>query len=76
MFRHKYRSFVNISLVIFLHFTIVNRAVDGKVTGNYRHRSCSHTMHDEDSPWLVVDLGGYYEITHVKIKNRGDCCSE
>ena len=54
---------------------VLNRAVDGNLAANYDQNSCTHTMY-EDSPWLVVDLSGNYAVTHVKILNRKDCCSE
>ena len=52
-----------------------NRAVDGNLEANYRYNSCTHTSNSL-SPWLVVDLQGNYAITHIKIKNREDCCSK
>ena len=61
--------------MIFWHLTVSNRAVDGNLADNYFNKSCIHTKHEE-TPWLVVDLYGYYTVTHVKIKNRRDCCSE
>ena len=57
------------------HVIVLNRAVDGNRAANYWQNSCSHTM-DEDSPWLVIYLRDPCEVTHVKIQNRGDCCSE
>ena len=53
---------------------VLNRAVDGRRWANYEYNSCSHTK--RDTPWLVIDLQGYYGITYVRILNRGDCCSK
>ena len=55
---------------------ILSRAVDGNLADDYFQNSCTHTVHEEDSPWLVIDLSDNYAITHVKIQNRGDCCGE
>ena len=54
---------------------LLNRAVDGNLEADYGQHSCSHTSYSL-SPWLVVDLQGNYAITHIKIKNREDCCSK
>lgn len=56
---------------------VLNRAVDGNSNPIWGGGSCTHTTNERsDSPWLVIDLHDYYEITHVKIKNRKDCCSK
>ena len=54
---------------------ILHRAVDGNLDAYYGQNSCTHTMYSF-SPWLVIDLQGNYAITHVKIRNREDCCSK
>ena len=38
--------------------------------------SCSHTAGDEDYPWWAVDLQQVYQIHHVEIYNRDDCCGK
>ena len=55
---------------------LLNRAVDGKLHDNYSSGSCTHTKDDPKTPnpWLVIDLKDIIDITHVKIKNRRDCC--
>ena len=35
----------------------------------------AHTS-DQTDPWIMVDLGSSYEISHVVIWNRLSCCSE
>ena len=69
-------SILNFPIMIFFdNVAVLNRAFDGKLNDDYFAGSCTHTT-NEKSPWLVVDLLGPYEITHVKIKNRRDCCSK
>ncbi|XP_076842398.1 uncharacterized protein LOC143486818 isoform X2 [Brachyhypopomus gauderio] len=50
-------------------------AVDGNTESDYYQYSCTHTA-TEDNPWWRVELPDAYNITTVKITNRGDCCSE
>ena len=65
------------SLVFFDHVVVLNRAVDGNLNDHYTANSCTHTTKENNkSSWLVIDLLGPYEVTHVKIKNRRDCCSK
>ena len=66
---------LNLGIHTFEHLVVLNRAVDGNLDANYRQNSCTHTMYSS-SPWLVIDLQGNYAVTHVKIKNRADCCSK
>lgn len=54
---------------------VLNRAVDGNSDGRWTSGSCTHTRNQEN-PWLVIDLQDSYEVTHIKIKNRKDCCSK
>ena len=54
---------------------VLNRAVDGKLNGRYKGGSCTHTRNTAN-PWLVIDLQDNYEVTHIKIKNRKDCCGK
>ena len=65
-----------LSFIFFDYVVVLNRAVDGNLNAIYRDGSCTHTSNEKTSPWLVIDLLGSYEITHVKIKNRKDCCSK
>jgi hypothetical protein len=46
-------------------------AVDGEKNGRFG----LHT-HEEDRPWLIIDLGRSYRIGTVKVFGRGDCCYE
>ncbi|XP_044150500.1 uncharacterized protein LOC122938780 isoform X3 [Bufo gargarizans] len=50
-------------------------AIDGSPSTNYMSGRCSHTDLDVE-PWWMVDLINVYNITKVKITNRGDCCQE
>ncbi|XP_072276502.1 uncharacterized protein [Pyxicephalus adspersus] len=50
-------------------------AIDGSTNTNYMSKHCSHTDLDIE-PWWRVDLTKVYNITKVKILNRGDCCKE
>ena len=54
---------------------VLNRAVDGNLDAKWKSRSCTHTK-NAANPWLVIDLQEIYKVTHVKIKNRWDCCSK
>jgi hypothetical protein len=54
---------------------VAKLAVDGNYAQNYFKRSCTHT-NLEKHPWWKVDLGMKFEIDHVKVWNRGDCCGE
>ena len=51
-----------------------NRAVDGNRGGVYNDNSVTHTISGSD-PWWRVDLGAKYDLTHLRIYNRTDCCS-
>ena len=51
-------------------------ALDGdRGTHLFAGKYCSHTT-TERYPAFAVDLGGLYEVTHVIITNRADCCSK
>ncbi|XP_077323576.1 uncharacterized protein LOC143958006 isoform X2 [Lithobates pipiens] len=50
-------------------------AIDGSTNTNYMSKHCSHTDL-EIEPWWRVDLTKVYNVTKVKILNRGDCCKE
>ncbi|XP_018419889.1 PREDICTED: uncharacterized protein LOC108793438 [Nanorana parkeri] len=56
-------------------FGAAENAVDGSTKTNYMSQHCSHTDLDVE-PWWRVDLTRVYNVTKVKILNRGDCCSE
>jgi hypothetical protein len=44
-------------------------AVDGEKSVRFGFHS-----HDEDSPWLQVDLGDRFSINLAKVYGRSDCC--
>jgi hypothetical protein len=46
-------------------------AVDGGTDGDYKNGSVAHTS-EEDSPWLLVDLGAEFSIHSIKVWNRTD----
>jgi hypothetical protein len=50
-----------------------NKAVDGNKSGNYRHRSTSHT--NNHGSWWQVDLRKEYDIGKIVIYTRTDCCT-
>ncbi len=50
-------------------------AVDGNKDSNMFGWSCTHTAHDYPAWWLV-DLQDTYNVTMVKVTNRGDCCGK
>ncbi|CAJ0936205.1 unnamed protein product [Ranitomeya imitator] len=56
-------------------FGASENAIDGSTSTVYMSGHCSHTDMDVE-PWWRVDLLSTYNITKVKIKNRGDCCQE
>lgn len=54
------------------------KAVDGNTDATFKFdakNSITHTK-DEKSPWWEVDLGEVYDISHIVIWNRLDCCWE
>ena len=59
----------------FEQFFVLNRAVDGAALADWKHNTCTLTE-QSDSPWLVIDLQGNFEIVYVNILNRGDCCGK
>uniref|UniRef100_A0A8C5R239 Fucolectin tachylectin-4 pentraxin-1 domain-containing protein n=1 Tax=Leptobrachium leishanense TaxID=445787 RepID=A0A8C5R239_9ANUR len=50
-------------------------AIDGSSSTNYLSKHCSHT-HLDIEPWWKLDLRKVYNVTRVKVTNRGDCCNE
>ncbi|KAM4022007.1 uncharacterized protein ACNLHF_027292 [Anomaloglossus baeobatrachus] len=56
-------------------FGASENAIDNSPSTVYMSGHCSHTDMDVE-PWWRVDLLGTYNITKVKIRNRGDCCAE
>ncbi|XP_053577049.1 uncharacterized protein LOC128666463 [Bombina bombina] len=50
-------------------------AIDGSKNTKYMSGHCSHTDLDIE-PWWRVDLTATFNVTLVKITNRGDCCNE
>ena len=48
------------------------RAVDGNTASSWSSRSCTHT--NTEYAWWRVDLGNDFDISGIKITNRGDCC--
>ena len=53
----------------YLNQTAADLAVDGN-KNKYSRTDCKKAP-DE---WLAVDLGGRYNISHVVVTNRRDCC--
>ena len=51
-----------------------SRAIDGNKNTNWGGSSCTHTSR-QFRPWWRVDLQNIYDVSEVKITNRGDCCS-
>ena len=51
-----------------------SRAVDGNKNTYWGGSSCTHTSR-QFRPWWRVDLQKNYDVSEVKITNRGDCCS-
>ncbi|XP_055506227.1 fucolectin-like [Leucoraja erinacea] len=51
------------------------RANDGNSDSDFWHGSCARTKKSKD-PWWRVDLKERYNVSDVKITNRGDCCSD
>ncbi|XP_075688025.1 uncharacterized protein LOC142656914 isoform X2 [Rhinoderma darwinii] len=56
-------------------FGASENAIDGSSSTVYMSGHCSHTDMDVE-PWWRVDLVNVYNVTKVKITNRGDCCQE
>ncbi|QTD39109.1 discoidin domain-containing protein [Polaribacter batillariae] len=52
-----------------------SRAVDGNIDVKYTNNSVTHTNLDAQA-WWEVDLGQLADISHIKIFNRLDCCSD
>jgi hypothetical protein len=51
------------------------RAIDGNRDGNHEAGSVAMTYRVSDA-WWEVDLGGVYDIDHITLWNRTDCCSD
>ncbi|XP_056418941.1 uncharacterized protein LOC130360477 [Hyla sarda] len=51
-------------------------AIDGNTDPIFAHGSCFSTKDFETSPWWRVDLLETYQISHITITNRGDCCAD
>lgn len=51
-----------------------DKAVDGKVSGNFFDGSVTHT--EAGNSWWELDLGADYEITKLVLHNRTDCCAD
>ncbi|XP_077791029.1 uncharacterized protein LOC114605560 [Podarcis muralis] len=49
-------------------------AIDGSLVGVFTEGSCTHTDY-ESNPWWTVDLQAQYQVAHVSITNREDCCA-
>ena len=49
-----------------------SKAVDGGLSGNYGHGSCTHTTSGHGHPIWAVDLGGVADIYYVEVLNRAD----
>ena len=48
------------------------RAVDGNTASSWSGMSCTHT--NSERAWWRVDLNNDFDISGIKITNRGDCC--
>uniref|UniRef100_A0A8C5QVD4 Fucolectin tachylectin-4 pentraxin-1 domain-containing protein n=1 Tax=Leptobrachium leishanense TaxID=445787 RepID=A0A8C5QVD4_9ANUR len=57
------------------HLGAAKNAIDGSSSADYMSGHCTHTAQDA-SPWWRLDLTKVYNVTRVKVTNRGDCCSE
>merc|ERR1712050_65162 len=57
-----------------LYSGIAPRAVDGNTSPLWDDYSVTHTNTGVDQ-WWEVDLEELYDISMIKIYNRGDCCS-
>ncbi|PAA87069.1 hypothetical protein BOX15_Mlig022285g1 [Macrostomum lignano] len=53
---------------------VCDRAIDGSTKQDYSYKSCSHT--NQERGWWQGHLTKTSEVTHVRIYNRLDCCSE
>ena len=54
------------------------RAIDGNTDGRYGAGSCTHTQNTNipgSQWWKWRSQYSYWEISHVEIYNRNDCCS-
>ncbi|XP_018430855.1 PREDICTED: pentraxin fusion protein-like, partial [Nanorana parkeri] len=49
-------------------------AIDGNTESNYNQGSCFSSV-SQLSPWWRVDLLETYNISHIMVTNRGDCCA-
>ena len=75
-FKSLYIEFFNLDIsCIFKEPVVLNRAVDGILDTNGSRGDCTISR-NTSRLWFVVDLEGNYEITYVKILNRGDCCGK
>jgi len=50
-------------------------AVDGNINGVFGDGSVTHTT-TEANAWWEVDLGESFELSHISLYNRTDCCSD
>ncbi|XP_041369811.1 uncharacterized protein LOC121383780 [Gigantopelta aegis] len=54
---------------------LAESALDGNLSTDFLQGTCSHTaFYDDGIPWWSVDLGDVYNITEIRLTNRGDCC--
>ena len=51
------------------------KAADGNRNGNFDASSLSHTDFNTQ-PWWQIDLGERYEVSHIELFNREDCCQD
>jgi azurin len=47
-----------------------NRAIDGKISGNYGSGTLTHTQENGNNPWWEVDLGSEKSVESIAIWNR------
>ncbi len=53
-----------------------DRAVDGKIDGNWANKNVTHTDTANSTEFLEIDLQGGYNVSSVQIHNRTDCCMD
>ncbi|XP_069491269.1 uncharacterized protein [Ambystoma mexicanum] len=51
------------------------RAIDGDLTPDFAHGSCSNTTYSY-SPWWMVDLWRPHKVSSVTVTSRVDCCAQ
>lgn len=52
---------------------VSDRAVDGNTSGLWEDATIANTQNEQNA-WWEVDLGDVYDLSHINIWNRTDCC--